>query len=66
MSSEVIRAAVQTVGEAITIRHEIGDWEPELEMLHLAATHKESSPVLETALDGAMVPLNEKPKQEAK
>lgn len=62
---EVIRAAVQAVGEAVTIRHEMGDWKPELELFRAAATQSESSLVLETALDGTMVPLNEKPKEEA-
>lgn len=66
LSPEVIRAAVRAVGEAVTIRHEMGDWKPELELFRLAATQREtSSLVLETALDGAMVPLNEKPKEEA-
>jgi hypothetical protein len=64
LSAEVIRAAVRAVGEAVTIRHELGDWEPEIGLFRLAATETDSSLVLETALDGAMVPLNEKPKEE--
>lgn len=62
---EVIRSVVQAVGEAVTSRHEIGDWEPEIMLFRQGATQSESSLVLETALDGAMVPLNEKPKEEA-
>jgi hypothetical protein len=63
LSPETIRRAVQAVGDAVILRHGFGDWEPELQKLTQATA--QGPLTLEIALDGAMVPLNKKPKSEA-
>lgn len=64
LSPETIRKAVQAIGNAVMVRHALGAWGPELQKLTQATAQTQDPLTLETSLDGAMVPLNHKPKSE--
>jgi hypothetical protein len=64
MSPETIRAATQQVGKAVVRRQRNFDWQAELEILRDGMKEAEGECTLELSVDGAMVPLNKKPKAE--
>lgn len=64
MSAETVRKITEAVGEAVGVRQENGDWDPELEILRNGMKQAQGALTLESGLDGMMVPLNEKPKAE--
>jgi hypothetical protein len=64
MSPDTIRYAVESIGRAVVARQKNGDWEPELAKFSEAMKNATGPFTLESAIDGAMVPLNKKRKAE--
>lgn len=64
LSRDTIHKAVGLLGEAVAKRQEHADWSPEIEVLEEATKDVDGPCTVEVAVDGAMVPMNEKPKGE--
>jgi hypothetical protein len=64
ISPQSIKKAVDAVGRAVAARQSQADWQPEFEKLSESMQGAQGTCTLELGLDGAIVPLNSKPKEE--